>query len=341
MYLISLLSASVYCHYLPPTAGSGTPEIWRLHGTSPGVQIFTDLVAGHVSLSVAPQIYLWYDLGHQGLQPHTTQPPLHLLSTEDEQLDELQDFVGNITLESIRSTSIPSHRNRCRIPDIAITRKISFIRPQNTSQLLHLARRVTYLGFPLLAELKASGARCQDIQTSLSNATIPMSLARDQVTKQALHLFQMYPHQNSVVLVAISGFWWSYTIFLRAQAEGLPLVDAEVEDLDEANEESDLPLPDQDGIHPNLMQVSSDLDEPSIQVLQEQLYGFSLCSLEDISGTKRAHFHTVLPEDRLELCEDDWSDYLLYGTAPSNQVLSLILDRLHSIVHVHYDGKMG
>ncbi|KAG6370215.1 hypothetical protein JVT61DRAFT_12366 [Boletus reticuloceps] len=119
----------------------------------PWVQIFSDLVAGHASLSAAPQAYLWYDLGSQGHEPHAAPAPPHLMSTEDGELDELQDDVGNITLDSIASLSVPSHRNRCRIPDISILRKVSFTRPQS-AKLPQLARRVTYVGYVLLAELK-------------------------------------------------------------------------------------------------------------------------------------------------------------------------------------------
>ena len=307
----------------------------------PWQQIFADLVAGHASLSVAPQTYLWYDLAVQAHQAHTMPGPPHLLSTGDERLNEVQDLddVGNTTLDSVRSVSIPSHRNRCRIPDITITRKVSFLRPQNATHLLHLARRVTYVGLPLLAELKTCGARCNDVRTSLANAAIPMSLARDQVVKQALHLFQMYPHQESVILVAITGFWWSYLVFSRAQTTGMVVVDEDDPDEHDPEEAPDPMLLDQNGVHIDLAQIPSDLGEQS-EVTQEQLYGFSLSALGDIAQ-ERAQFHTVLREGEMELREGTWSDYLLYGTAPSNQVLSLILDRLHSVVHVHYDGRMG
>ncbi|KAF8438038.1 hypothetical protein L210DRAFT_3545282 [Boletus edulis BED1] len=310
----------------------------------PWSQIFADLVTRHPSLSVAPQPYLWYD---PTSEPHTTPGPAHLLSTHDEQLDDVQDDVGNTTLDSVRSSSVPSHRNRSRIPDFAITRKVSFLRPDNFSQVLHLDRRVTYLGLPLLAELKVSGARCHDIQTSLLNAIKPMTLARDQLFKQASHLFQMYPHQESVILVAISGFWWSYFIYPRALSEkfGPPPKDDdnEEEEEEDLDLEHDIRLPSQNGIHDALTQdplTASNSSETPIQVLQEHLYGFPLSALQD-NPESPAHFHTVLPQGRVMLHENGWSDYLLYGTAPSNQVLSLILDRLHSVVHVHYDGRMG
>lgn len=308
----------------------------------PWCQILADLVAGNPSLSVAPQPYLWYD---PTSQPHTTPGPTHLLSTHDEQDDEVQDDVGNTTLDSICSISIPSHRNRSRIPDLAITRKVSFPRPNNVSQVTHLDRRVTYFSFPLLAELKPSGARCHDVETSLVNAIRPMTLARDQLCKQACHLFQMYPHQESVVLLAISGFWWSCFIYPRMFMGKYPPPEDEEDDEDDdaLDFESGTRLPIQNGIHAALAQDPFDLNETPNQVLQEHLYGFPLSALrENMRTHPTVRFHTVLPQGKMRLLAPGrWSDYLLYGTAPSNQVLSLILDRLHSVVHVHCDGKMG
>ena len=330
-YLLSLLAAYSR-QWNPHNLEAPWYEAWT--------QIFADLVTGHGSLNVATQTYLWYDLGDLAHQGHTMPGPLYLLSTEDEQLDELQDDVGNTTLDSIRSISVPSHRNCCRIPDIAISHKVSFLQSQNAGQLSHLARRVTYIGLPLLGELKHSGAHCNDIRTSLSNTAKPMSLARDQVVKQALHLFRMYPHQESVILVAITGFWWSYRVYSRAQTVGMVVVDEDDDDEHGPEEVPDPLLPDQDGVHRDLAQVPLELDEQSIGVMQEQLYGFNLNMLAD-NPVEGARFHTVLSEDRMRPCERTWSNYLLYGTPPSNQVLSLILDRSHSVVHVHYDRKMG
>lgn len=126
-------------------------------------------------------------------------------------------------------------------------------------------------------------------------------------------------------------------VFSRAQVIGMV-----VENDEDAHEPEEVPdplLPDQDGVYRDLAQVPSELDEQSIGAMQEQLYSFNLNVLAD-NPAEGAQFHTVLSEDRMRLRERTWSDYLLYGTAPSNQV-SLILDRLHSVVHVHYDGKMG
>ncbi|KAG6370216.1 hypothetical protein JVT61DRAFT_12367 [Boletus reticuloceps] len=168
-----------------------------------------------------------------------------------------------------------------------------------------------------------------------------MSLARTQVTKQAAHLFKIYTRQQSILLVAITGFWWSYRVYHRDQVDGMVAVD-EVEEEEETNYEvPDPTLLDQNGIHSGLMEVHSDLDEASTRAFEEEMYGFSLDSIKDLLAKGEHNFHTVLPEDQMKLCERAWSKYLLYGTAPSNQVFSLILNRLHSIVHVHHDESMG
>ena len=84
------------------------------------------------------------------------------------------------------------------------------------------------------------------------------------------------------------------------------------------------------------------MDDTAVEALQEQLraYGFALSKLEDTGEGNR--FHTTLPEGKVGLDESGkWSDFLLYGIAPSNQVLSLILDWLHDVVHYHYRGERG
>ncbi|KAG6376667.1 hypothetical protein JVT61DRAFT_1664 [Boletus reticuloceps] len=155
-----------------------------------------NLITGHASPSTTPKAYLWYDSGCQGYQPHAAPGPPHLLSMEVEQLDELQDDVGNITLDSIKSLSIPSLCTHSHIPDIFISCKVSFIRPQS-AELPQLSRRVTYISFPLLAELKASSAHYDSIQTSLFNAIWPMSLAHTQVMKETAYIDDRYKMRPS------------------------------------------------------------------------------------------------------------------------------------------------
>ena len=259
-------------------------------------------------------------------------------------------MVGNVTLNSIRSISVPSHCDRSRIPDFAITRKVSSPRPDNTSHFSHLSRRVTYVGFPLLVELKRPGRRSEVIRTSLSNSRRSTTLARGQLHQQAFHQqafhpFHMYPHQQSVILIAITGFWWSYCIYFREQMESESPPEEGVDEEEEAEEQEaeDPSFNDQDGIHRDPTQESphSDDDEAA-KSLQDQLrhYGFDLRSLGDMH--KEVGFHTILPEGKLRLSDDgQWSDYLLYGTASSNQVLSLILDRLRDVVLYRYQGERG
>ena len=174
-----------------------------------------------------------------------------------------------------------------------------------------------------------------------------MTLARGQLFKQASDLFNMYPHQESVILVAIAGFWWSYSIYSRQMMEENPPLagkaNVDEDEGDDLQEEPDLSFDDQDGIHRNSAQDPSNSDDDeAAKLLRDQLrdYGFTLRSLGDMP--KQAKFHTILPEDKLRLIDDgEWSDYLLYGTASSNQVLSLILDRLRDVVLYHYRGERG
>ena len=253
-------------------------------------------------------------------------------------------MVGNVTLNSIRSISVPSHCDRSRIPDFAITRKVSSPRPDNTSHFSHLSRRVTYVGFPLLVELKRPGRRSEVIRTSLSNSRRSTTLARGQLHQQAFHPFHMYPHQQSVILIAITGFWWSYCIYFREQMESeSPEEGVDEEEQAEEQEAEDPSFNDQDGIHRDPAQESSNSDDDeAAKSLQDQLrhYGFDLRSLGDMH--KEVGLHTILPEGKLRLSDDgQWSDYLLYGTASSNQVLSLILDRLRDVVLYRYQGERG
>jgi len=136
----------------------------------------------------------------------------------------------------------------------------------------------------------------------MSNATMPMSLAYKQVIKQALHLFKMYSHQDSVIFLTIIGFWWSYRIFLWETADHLTVVDEKEEGDIQVEMEEDPTLLDQHGIHTGLMKVPPALDKEFIKSLQQQLYSFSLSTLPS-HGTveKGAKFHTVLLANQVEL----------------------------------------
>ena len=207
------------------------------------------------------QPYLWYDAT---TQPHTTSGPAYISSTHDKQQNELQDDVGNITVNSIHSISAPSHHNCTWIPDIAITHKVFFLRLDNISQVPHVDQRVTYFSLPLLAKLKPSGAHCHNIQTSLHNAIKPMNLAHDQLYKQCYHLFQ-------IILNAITGVWWSYFSYPCALAEKFRFLNEgkEDEDREELGFKDNTRLPAQAGIHSILEEDLLNLDKTPIQVLQE------------------------------------------------------------------------
>ena len=147
--------------------------------------------------------------------------------------------------------------------------------------------------------------------------------------------FECILFKESVILITITGSWWSYRVFSRAQAVGMAVVDK-----DDGDEHEPEEVPDQDGFPRHLAQVPSEWDKRSIKAMQEHLYGSNLNMFAD-NPAERAWSHAILSADRIRPRERIWLDYLLYGTAPSNQVLILMPDKLHSVVHTHYDGKMG
>ncbi|KAG6374941.1 hypothetical protein JVT61DRAFT_3693 [Boletus reticuloceps] len=307
----------------------------------PWGHILTALVAKHPSFSVAPQPYLWYDSSPTS-KPHTIPRMTYNTSTNKEVLDDLLDGVGNISLGSIHSATVPSHRDRSRIPDFAISQTLFSTQANDSVHLSGLSRGVTYVGYPLLTELKRPGHHSDNIHTHLSNSRHWMTLARGQLYNQAFHLFHMYPHQQSVILIAISGLWWSYCIYSRKQMEkGSPPVDEEgdEEEEDPELEPHDLSFPEQDGVHGSNAQELCDSEESAdvaVKVIQleDRLHAYG-SDLEFLP--LHAKVHPTMPANRLELKDHGrWSHFLLFGTAPSNQVLSLILDRLY-----HRKGETG
>ena len=138
---------------------------------------------------------------------------------------------------------------------------------------------------------------------SLHNAIKPMNLACDQLYKQGYHLFQMYLHQESIILIAITSFWWLYFCYSHALSEKFRFSSEgdESEETEELHFTYNTRLPAQAGIHSILEEDLLNSDEMLIQVLQEQLYGFSLTSFLDKARHWLARFHIVLPQGRVKL----------------------------------------
>ncbi|KAG9311950.1 hypothetical protein JVU11DRAFT_7213 [Chiua virens] len=130
-----------------------------------------------------------------------------------------------------------------------------------------------------------------------------MGLACDQLYKQAYHLFRMYPRQESVILIAISGFWWSYCCYPCVLGE--KMADGGEEGGEELATKDDGHLVNQTGIHdiPRGLEDLLWLDETPTKVLQDHLYGFPPCPPPERPGSGRsfACFHNVLPQAWMKL----------------------------------------
>ncbi|KAF8435455.1 hypothetical protein L210DRAFT_3506274 [Boletus edulis BED1] len=309
----------------------------------PWVQILQALVADLPPLAVAPQLYLWY-YRHPNPRDHRIQPPAQ---DEGDWYEE-----GNTTLDSIESIHVGSRRNKYQLVDLAITRKVSRIRPAPTVPLTHapddqfyLSRKVDYMGIPVLCELKRGGPRTSNFPTSLEHAHRLLHVASEQLLRQAHHLFEMYPHQEEVLLIAVAGLWWLHRVLPRNESKVATAEEIESEEHAEAStdsdafEENEIPADMQDGVVD--MNVGPDLarDEQDLSGLPSILCGLENVTFQDQISEKLL-LHLLMTPANLRL-STIWSRPLLFGTPPSNQVLYLIRQHLESIVNHGYSGTKG
>ncbi|KAF8129852.1 hypothetical protein EV363DRAFT_1432375 [Boletus edulis] len=308
----------------------------------PWAQILQALVADLPPLAVAPQLYLWY---YRRPKPgdHLFQPP----QDEDDWLEE-----GDTTLDSIKSLHVGSNRNKYQLVDFAITRKVSRTRPPPVHRAIppahtpddqfYLSRKVAYTGIPVLCELKRGGPRTSNFSISLEHAHRLLHKASDQLVRQAHHLFEMYPHQEEVLLIAVAGFWWSHRVLPRNDSVVATVRDIETAEYVEASTEPDTFEANemQDGVVDML--VGSDLarDEQDLSGLPS-----IFCGLENITFRdqipEKLPLHLLMTPDNFRLSTVTWSRPLLFGTLPSSQVLYLIRQRLETIVNNGYNGTKG
>ncbi|KAG0702569.1 hypothetical protein DFH29DRAFT_920994 [Suillus ampliporus] len=278
--------------------------------------IFADLVATSPRLAVHPQYYLWYDDNKQPDQAGDSEPP----------------DLGDLTFASIASSTCAV--DHALVPDFAITRKLPRTRQRHMYNMWGLGHRVGYVGIPLLCEIKRSGKRCHSIAEALSDAATMMDVAQDQVVYQAANLFRMYPHQQSVILIAVTGFWWTYQIAER-ETVGVAGVMTDEEDDDPlpGEDEDDEEAVEQDSIHHYREdQIDSDSSSSSDPM---DLFKFDEGDLVGGYGNAVKLLipprHPILPIEDMELLKT-WSSFLLLATPASNQILYLIHQRLQQIV---------
>ena len=143
----------------------------------------------------------------------------------------------------------------------------------------------------------------------------------------------MYGHQEEVLLVAVSGFWWLYRILHQNQSKAATagdVVEAEHYEAGIVKEDDEMaePEPIWDAQTSRLASI--------FHRFKDVTQGFKA----QVSTDPDFDFHLCIKLNDFELCSE-WSPPLLFGTPPSNQVLYMIHHRLEMIVNEGFHGSKG
>jgi hypothetical protein len=132
---------------------------------------------------------------------------------DDEKDVNSNHALANTTIESLESTTStkPEHSAEEIVPDFAIIRIKYGVRNMELKKTWDNVK-IRHAGIPLLAENKRSGKRSLPNVLFLKSTTTFISRAQRDLFRQAAYLFTMHPRQQSVVLVACSGIYWSCMI---------------------------------------------------------------------------------------------------------------------------------
>ena len=268
--------------------------------------------------------------------------------------------------DSIESISVGNRRSKYQLVDFALTRKVlsnppaGVVYPPQPHDRFDSSRSLEYVGIPVLCELKRgrmydidilgllnnpfrfTAPRTLNLSTSLKYAHRHLYAASEQLVCQAHHLFKMYGHQEEVLLVAVSGFWWSYCILRRNQSKTATagdVAEAERYEADMVEEEDEAGMVEED----------DEMAEPEpIWDAQTSRLASIFHRFEDVTQGFKAQvstdpdfdFHLCIKQNDFELCSE-WSPPLLFGTPPSNQVVYMIHHRLEMIVNESFHGSKG
>lgn len=170
-------------------------------------------------------------------------------------------------------------------------------------------------------EIKRAGSRSA---TSLEETLVYMAIAQNEAMLQAAYLFRMIPVQQSVMLMACTGRWWSCRIVTKDDVKHLEnKIEADFipEEQDEdSDDELDLDNNKDDGIGNGL----TDNDLNQLEIEAEPAVPAQDGGVE--------HLEPIVAEAHLELPTSEWTNAMLLGTRPSNQKLFLIHRRLEEVL---------
>jgi hypothetical protein len=228
---------------------------------------------------------------------------------------------GNTTLSTIASATSTEHMRIVKeiIPDFAIIRMRSRLRNPARGRVWENLK-IKSVGVPILVEVKPAASRSLTGLPSLESTAIELARGQTQAMRQAAYLFRMNERQDSVILMACSGIYWTCRIVRRDSVMHMAPMDpdADVEgNMD--NEDSD---EEDEGEEDNEDDDDDDIDELDIMHLPEG----ELALLELVQED----------EDNLALPEEDWTLALILNTPASNQHFYMIHHRLDLVLAGNY-----
>jgi len=291
----------------------------------------TLLIADRRSLLNIPQHVLYYKQN----------PPDNPSTVDDgddksDQTDSLDP--GNTTLSTIASATSTEHMRIVKeiIPDFAIIRMRSRLRNPARGRVWENLK-IKSVGVPILVEVKPAASRSLTGLPSLESTAIELARGQTQAMRQAAYLFRMNERQDSVILMACSGIYWTCRIARRDSVMHMAPMDPDVDvegdmdnedsdedegEMDEEDEENeDEGEEEDDDAYSDLRDDDDDdddIDELDIMHLPEG----ELAWLELVQRD----------EDNLALPQEDWTLALIHNTSASNQHFYMIHYRLDLVL---------
>jgi hypothetical protein len=270
-------------------------------------QILVDLTSAHERLLNIPQHLLYYTL-----------------PAETEADSITVDDPGDTSISSIPSVAATTPQPFAYeiIPDFAIIRIIFRWRePDGPRRWRNV--KIRHAGVPLLVEIKRAGGRSA---RSLVETLVHMAIAQNEAMLQAAYLFRMIPVQQSVMLMACTGHWWSCRIVTRDQVQHLEVKDEEEADfiVDEDEHDGDSDDEMDDG-------MGNELTDNDLNQLEDETE--SAVSAQNSGRNPIEHLEPIVEEAKLELPTSRWTNAMRLESRASNQKLFLIHQRLEQVLN--------
>jgi hypothetical protein len=235
----------------------------------------------------------------------------------------LDEDIGNASIDTATSatSTVPEKKTLELVTDFAVTR-LNYRRRPNTQGHHWDVIKARFQGVPILIENKRSASRRLKGYLYARDVEKYVNRARLDVMRQAAFLFHMHPHQQSVVLIAASGLFWSSLVVDRTAvmtpADAADAYDPSADDSEDEGSESESEGED------DIEEVEGPLSSgDELDLIPRQR--------EVIEPRAEVLFHPVQPveaEDELVLPTTTWTGLLELDTEASAQIFFMIHRRL-------------